>query len=141
MPGNLMKQLSGKLSATEILKIYGSIKIARNQPPDIRAGVITAYNDTMWYLYMPALLLCELFVSISHSLLFIFHCAFEAIVPLIAALLTQNFFLGDTHNAIENKIVVSSGDEVGDDEEEATAATLIDERRSQHATILTERRD
>jgi len=99
MPDNLMKQLSGKLTAEEILEIYGSIKTARKQTPDIRAGVIAAYNDTVWYLYLPALIL--------------------SIVPLIAAFTTTNFFLGDTHNAIERKKVsVSTDDDLVDEIDE-----------------------
>lgn len=58
LPDNLTKQLSGKLTAKEILKIYDSTKVARNQPPDIRVGVIRAYDDTVYYMYLPALILC-----------------------------------------------------------------------------------
>lgn len=111
MPENLTKQLSGKLTAAQILKIYGSIKLARNQPEDIREGVIRAYNDTVYYLYLPALILCMLLLVHHH------HAELtddSAIIPLIAAFMTTNFFLGDTHNAIERKkvIVAANEDEV-----------------------------
>jgi len=59
MPRNLNKYLSDKLSAAEILKIFGSIRTARTSPPEIRAGVIRAYDDTMYIMYLPALILCK----------------------------------------------------------------------------------
>ena len=59
MPKNLDKYLSDKLSAEEILKIFGSIRSARTAPPEIRAGVIKAYDDTMYFMYLPALILCK----------------------------------------------------------------------------------
>jgi len=59
MPRNLNKYLSDKLSAAEILKIFGSIRTARTSPPEIRAGVIKAYDDTMYVMYLPALVLCK----------------------------------------------------------------------------------
>lgn len=60
MPKNLDKYLSDRLSAEEILKIFGSIRTARTAPPEIRAGVIKAYDDTMYTMYVPALILCKL---------------------------------------------------------------------------------
>ena len=63
MPKNLNKYLSDKLSAAEILKIFGSIRTARTSPPEIRAGVIRAYDDTMYVMYLPALILCKFFLS------------------------------------------------------------------------------
>ena len=59
MPMNLNKYLSDKLSAEEILKIFGSIRTARTAPAEIRAGVIKAYDDTMYVMYVPAFILCE----------------------------------------------------------------------------------
>lgn len=56
-----MKQLSGKLTAKEILEIYSSSEVARNQPRDIRDGVIRAYDDTVYYLYLPAIFICKSF--------------------------------------------------------------------------------
>ena len=61
MPKNLNKYLSDKLSAAEILKIFGSIRTARTSPPEIRAGVIKAYDDTVYIMYLLALILCKFF--------------------------------------------------------------------------------
>ena len=60
MPKNLNKYLGDKLTAAQILKIFGSITTARSSPPDIRAGVIKAYDDTMYFMYLPSLILCKL---------------------------------------------------------------------------------
>ena len=60
MPTNLNKYLSGKLSAEEILKIFGSIRTARTRPPEIRTLVIKAYDDTMYVMYLPALIMSKL---------------------------------------------------------------------------------
>ncbi len=67
MPKNLTKELGGILSAEQIEAIYGSITTARDQPDNIRAGVIKAYNDTVFRLYLPAL--CISFVAIIAGLL------------------------------------------------------------------------
>lgn len=113
MPENLTKQLSGKLTAAQILKIYGSIKIARDQPQDIRDGVIRAYNDTVYLLYLPALILCQSTLTTSSSVLILM--VVPAIIPLIAAFTTTNFFLGDNHNAVENKKVVVAETDLEDE--------------------------
>ena len=59
MPKNLNKYLGDKLSAAEIRKIFGSIRTARMAPPEIRAGVIKAYDDTMYIMYLPSLIMCK----------------------------------------------------------------------------------
>jgi hypothetical protein len=46
---------------------------------------LTAYTDTAYVLFLPALLICFL--------------------PLGAGFLTSNFYLGKTHNAIEDKVL------------------------------------
>ncbi|TFK94589.1 MFS general substrate transporter [Polyporus arcularius HHB13444] len=86
MPKNLTKELGGILSAEQIEAIYGSITTARDQPDNIRTGVIKAYNDTVFRLYLPAL--------------------FISFVAIIAGLLASNFHLDSRQNAIEDKVVI-----------------------------------
>ncbi|WVQ81108.1 hypothetical protein IAT38_003230 [Cryptococcus sp. DSM 104549] len=87
LPKHLHANLGPYMNATQITAIYGSIAKARavTQHRDL---VIKSYLDTAWYLEVPTLCLC--------------------VLPLIAGLLTSNFFLGDTHNAIEldKKVVI-----------------------------------
>lgn len=111
MPKNLNKYLGDKLSAEEILKIFGSIRAARTAPPEIRAGVMKAYDDTVYVMYLPALVLC--------------------FVPFIISFFTKDFFLGDTHNVVENKKVVPGSQRelvTADDQDtvRAPAASLDD---------------
>jgi len=130
MPRNLNKYLSDKLSATEILKIFGSIRTARTTPPEIRAGVIKAYDDTMYLMYLPALILCkccssEMSAGWADSIL-----SRTGFIPFIAAFFTKNFFLGDTHNVVESKKVIpGSQDDLitpGDQETARTQAAVVD---------------
>ncbi|RPD55466.1 MFS general substrate transporter [Lentinus tigrinus ALCF2SS1-7] len=86
MPKNLTAQLSGLLSAEQIEEIYGSITTARTQPDNIRTGVIKAYNDTVFRLYLPALII--------------------SFVAILAGLLASNFRLDSRQNAIEDKAVI-----------------------------------
>ncbi|KAJ7575104.1 major facilitator superfamily domain-containing protein [Mycena floridula] len=83
LPQNLNKYLGDSLNATQIEEIFGSITVARLAEP--RDLVIKAYNDTAYYLFLPALII--------------------TILPIGAGLLTSNFYLGKTHNAVENKEV------------------------------------
>lgn len=112
MPRNLNKYLGDKLSAEEILKIFGSIRTARTSPPEIRAGVIKAYDDTMYLMYVPAEILC--------------------FIPFVIAFFTKDFFLGDTHNAVEGKKVIpdSQDDLVTPDDQETVGdqATPVDDQ-------------
>jgi hypothetical protein len=107
MPQNLNKYLSGKISAADILKIFGSIRTARTAPPDIRAGVIKAYDDTVRVMYLPALILCKFFFPSTYAYGELTAADYTGFVPFIVAFFTQNFFLGDTHNAVENKKIIA----------------------------------
>ena len=129
MPKNLNKYLSDKLSAAEILKIFGSIRTARTTPPEIRAGVIKAYDDTMYVMYLPALILCryrpsELFVERANR-----NLSRTGFIPFIAAFFTKNFFLGDTHNVVESKKVMPGSQDnlitPGDQEAARTQAAAV----------------
>ncbi|KAF9020549.1 MFS general substrate transporter [Hymenopellis radicata] len=81
MPQYLRKHLPNKTDA-EIKTIFGSIKTARALPAADRTNVIYAYNDTVYLLYLPALII--------------------AFLPLVILLFMRNFYLGDTQNAVQN---------------------------------------
>ncbi|KAK4054221.1 hypothetical protein OIV83_001247 [Microbotryomycetes sp. JL201] len=83
LPGRLQKHLGGILPDAEIAQIFGSITLARTLPVDVRALAIKAYDEVVYYLYLPALIL--------------------AIVPIAAGLATTNFYLGKQTNAVESK--------------------------------------
>ncbi|KAJ7259908.1 hypothetical protein C8J57DRAFT_1072986, partial [Mycena rebaudengoi] len=83
LPKNLEKYLGDTLNSTQLAEIYGSITVARLAEP--RELVIKAYNETAYFLVLPALII--------------------SFLPLAAGLLTSNFYLGKTHNAIENKVL------------------------------------
>lgn len=53
-----------------------------------------------------------LYVSHSSSLFFYFEAETRtiALIPLIAAFITTDFFLGDSHNAIERKVIDAEED-------------------------------
>ncbi|GAA6024044.1 hypothetical protein JCM10207_004501 [Rhodosporidiobolus poonsookiae] len=102
MPVNLHHQLDGRLSATEIAKIFGSIKVARNQPDEIRQLVINAYNDTVGLnLYLPALLI--------------------SCISIVAGCCTKRFYLGNRHNAVEDKVVIEGREPEEREVQEAAA--------------------
>ncbi|CAE6524685.1 unnamed protein product [Rhizoctonia solani] len=84
MPDNLAKYLPGVPEAT-IKKLYGSIRSARAAAPAIRQGVIKAYAVTTRPMFISAL--CLSFIS------------------LLLAFMMPNFFLGNTHNAVDGKNV------------------------------------
>ncbi|KAI5479985.1 hypothetical protein MNV49_002275 [Pseudohyphozyma bogoriensis] len=87
MPVALTNRLGSILSADEIAEIYGSITVARDGTDAVRAGTLLAYNDVAKNnLYLPALIL--------------------AIVPIAFAACTENFYLGNQQNAIEDKKIV-----------------------------------
>ena len=81
MPKNLEKYLGDKLSTEEILKIFGSIRTARIAPPEIRAGVIKAYDDTVYVMYLPALILCKFGVPPSRCTANSYHLVVQASSP------------------------------------------------------------
>ncbi|WRT69177.1 uncharacterized protein IL334_006161 [Kwoniella shivajii] len=95
LPKHLQANLGQYLNQTQLTNIYGSIQVARAQKLH-RELIIKSYLDTAWYLEVPTLILC--------------------VVPLIAGLLTTNFFLGENHNAIEDKKVVIHRDQDSIDE-------------------------
>lgn len=68
MPKNLEKYLTPLgVNATEIATIYGSITIARSETDDVRAGVISAYDDTVKPLIIASLATCKSSVSYLHT--------------------------------------------------------------------------
>ncbi|GFZ47371.1 hypothetical protein JCM24511_05114 [Saitozyma sp. JCM 24511] len=94
LPYYLAQNLGGALNSTQIEEIYSSIVTARLAEP--RDKVIDAYQSTMYYLLLPAFIL--------------------SIVPIIAAIVTTNFYLDNKHNAIEDKVMeVRPAEETEDD--------------------------
>ncbi|ELU43845.1 hypothetical protein AG1IA_02107 [Rhizoctonia solani AG-1 IA] len=100
MPDNLVKYLPGVPEAT-IKKLYGSIRSARTAAPAIREGVIKALR----------LAPCSSarLGSVSPNTVFIegpdSKLQIAAFISLLLAFLMPNFFLGDTHNAVDGKNV------------------------------------
>ncbi|KAH7100188.1 MFS general substrate transporter [Auriculariales sp. MPI-PUGE-AT-0066] len=85
MPRNLSKHLTPLgVSAAQILKIFGSIRSAKLEKAEIRAGVLQAYDDTIQPLYLGALVI--------------------AIVMVVPAAFMRNYYLGKTQNAVDDKI-------------------------------------
>ncbi|KAG8707245.1 hypothetical protein FRC08_000619, partial [Ceratobasidium sp. 394] len=105
MPDNLVKYLPGVPEAT-IKKLYGSIKSARDAGPAIRAGVIQAYSVTTRPMFIGALGL--------------------SFISLILAFFMPNFFLGNTHNAVDGKNV--AGERTAD-ATVGTSSTPINQQR------------
>ncbi|KAM0789489.1 hypothetical protein ACM66B_000309 [Microbotryomycetes sp. NB124-2] len=83
LPGRLDKYLGGVISNEEIAQIFGSITLARSLPTEIRTLAIKAYDEVVYYLYLPMLIL--------------------AIVPIAAGILTTNYRLDNRLNAVETK--------------------------------------
>ncbi|KAK7001962.1 major facilitator superfamily domain-containing protein [Favolaschia claudopus] len=101
LPANLNKYLGDQLNSTEIEEIFGSILVARGAEP--RDLVIKAYDDTAFQLFLPSLVL--------------------SVLPLVAGLLTTDFYLGTQHNAVEDK-------EVRLREKEETVDAVTDKEKS-----------
>lgn len=93
MPDNLRKYLPDSVSEAQIQTYFGNIRTLRQLEFDdpIRQGAITAYADTTYYLFVPALAL--------------------SFIPFIAAFFQTNYFLGDTQNAVEDQPEQSGLDE------------------------------
>ncbi|ODO06152.1 hypothetical protein L198_01384 [Cryptococcus wingfieldii CBS 7118] len=85
LPKHLSANLGQYMNSTQLDAIYGSITKAR-AVTEHRDLLRKAYLDSAWYLELPALVLC--------------------VLPIAAGLCKSNFFLSDTHNAIEEKKVV-----------------------------------
>ncbi|KAL7420081.1 hypothetical protein Q5752_005046 [Cryptotrichosporon argae] len=81
VPAKLEEYLGATHNSTELASIFSSIVVAREAEP--RDLVIQAYTEAVRPLFLAALL--------------------TSFLPLIAGLLTTNFYLGDNHNAIEDK--------------------------------------
>ncbi|KAG9125995.1 hypothetical protein FRC07_005303 [Ceratobasidium sp. 392] len=112
MPDNLVKYLPGVPAAT-INKLYGSIKTARDAAPEIRAGVIQAYSVTTRPMFISALGL--------------------SFISLILAFFMPNFFLGDTHNAVDGKNVAG---ERALDATVGTSSTPINQRAATESELV-----
>lgn len=93
------------MNATDVTDIYGSISIARAAAP--REQIIRAYLDTAWYMELPAFLI--------------------ALLSLPACAYATNYYLGDTHNAVEDKKVVLRSQEETTDERIAQKAAEAQE--------------
>ncbi|EEB97156.1 hypothetical protein MPER_03577 [Moniliophthora perniciosa FA553] len=93
MPKFLREEVPSSVTNAQIRTFFGDIKKIRAYAFEdpIRQGAIVAYRRTLWYLIVPA-------VSIS-------------IVPLIAAFLQTNFYLGKQQNAVMN--VAPDGSKLG----------------------------
>jgi hypothetical protein len=94
LPHYLEVHLGSYLNSTQLDDIYSSIVTARLAEP--RENVIQAYQETMKYLALPAFIL--------------------SIVPIVAGILTTNFYLDTKHNVIEDKEIVIRPAEETDEE-------------------------
>ncbi|KAK7045369.1 hypothetical protein VNI00_007618 [Paramarasmius palmivorus] len=84
MPKLLRQELPSSVTDAQVKTFFGTIRKIRDYAFEdpIRQGAILAYRKTLWYLIVPA-------VSLSF-------------VPLIAAFLQTNFYLGKQQNAVMN---------------------------------------
>ncbi|WWD08232.1 hypothetical protein V865_006343 [Kwoniella europaea PYCC6329] len=83
VPNHLEKYLGSMYNATERATIFGSIYVARLTEP--RNLVKQAYLESMKPLFLAALI--------------------TSFCSIIAAAFAKNYYLGDTHNAIEDKVI------------------------------------
>jgi hypothetical protein len=138
MPDNLIKYLPGVPQAT-INKLYGSIRTARNAAPEIRAGVIQGRHALTIACILLTMATCSLqrhhspnvhrcsrtlYVSL-RRLMIAAHTTTTAFISLILAFFMPNFFLGDTHNAVDGKNVAG---ERTTDATVGTSSTPINQR-------------
>ncbi|KAL0578567.1 hypothetical protein V5O48_003417 [Marasmius crinis-equi] len=98
MPILLRRYLPEDVTDKEVAAFFGDIKAIRKFDFDhpIRQGAIRAYQETLWYLIVPALWL--------------------SLISLVAACFQTNFYLGKQQNAVMN--VAPDGERVEEDEEE-----------------------
>lgn len=82
MPGQLRAHLPASVTDKQVLAFYKNMRSIRDYPYDspIRQGAILAYQNTLWYLIVPALVI--------------------SFIPLIASLFQTNFYLGKQQNAV-----------------------------------------
>ncbi|KIY70184.1 hypothetical protein CYLTODRAFT_442186 [Cylindrobasidium torrendii FP15055 ss-10] len=81
VPKHLEKYVGDTFNATERADIFGSIVVAKTAEP--HNLINKAYTDAMRPLFLAALI--------------------TSCVPLVAGMMTTNFYLGEQHNAMENK--------------------------------------
>lgn len=102
MPKNLAKELTPLgLDADAIATLFGSIILARDAEPTVRAGVISAYNTTVRPMYIAA---TALGMCPSCTRARMRTDVTTAVVALIPGMLTTNFYLGKQQNAVDNTI-------------------------------------
>jgi len=103
MPMYLREYLPASTTDEEIAVFFGNIKTIRAYAFDspIRQGAIQAYQRTLWYLIVPALVL--------------------SFIPLTAACFQTNYFLGTQQNAVMNVAPDGSRIDTEVDEEETLA--------------------
>nr|AOR51867.1 siderophore-iron transporter Str1 [Phaffia rhodozyma] len=97
VPEALTKYVGDVYNQTEIAEIFGSILVARiADGPSHSLFVCSAYNEAIRPLYLAALI--------------------TSMVSLLFGICTQNYYLGDTHNVVEDtKIVIRSESETDPD--------------------------
>ncbi|KAL0064001.1 hypothetical protein AAF712_009069 [Marasmius tenuissimus] len=101
MPGLLKEYLPPGTSAEEIRKVYEDVTSIREYGMDhpVRVGAVEAYRRTQYYLFVPALGM--------------------ALIPLVAAMFQQNYYLGEQHNVVTNTTPDGRRlDDDGDEEED-----------------------
>ncbi|CCH46046.1 Siderophore iron transporter [Wickerhamomyces ciferrii] len=83
MPGNLRKYMPSSVSDEQVTTLFGSLTDIHKYPykSEERQGAIKAYFETVYYIFVPSLIL--------------------TIVPFLTSLFQKNFYLGDTQNAVE----------------------------------------
>ncbi|CCH46045.1 Siderophore iron transporter [Wickerhamomyces ciferrii] len=83
MPGNLRKYMPSSVSDEQVTTLFGSLTDIHDYPykSEERQGAIKAYFETVYYLFVPSLIL--------------------TIIPFVTSLFQKNFYLGDTQNAVE----------------------------------------
>ncbi|WVQ79992.1 hypothetical protein IAT38_002093 [Cryptococcus sp. DSM 104549] len=106
VPMKLEEYLGATHNATEIAEIFGSIVVARLTEP--RPLVIQAYNEAIRPLYLAGLI--------------------TSAAGLFFGFLTTDYYLGKTHNAIEDKEVRFRSKEETDPEVVAAKAREVEEK-------------
>ena len=95
MPNYLRQELPSSVSDAQVTKYFNKMTLIRSVPWDspVRTGAITAYQRTVYKLWVPALAL--------------------SFIPLIAAFFQTNYYLGKQQNAVTNTDV--TGEQVEDE--------------------------
>ncbi|KAH9926641.1 uncharacterized protein BXZ73DRAFT_102896 [Epithele typhae] len=112
VPRGLARLLGDVYTDAERAAIFGSVLVARDVPE--HALVVQAYNDAMRPLFIAALV--------------------TAVPPIVAGLLTEDFYLGTRHNAIEDKEIAVGADGTGEEAIRArVAAQTVPSEKQQGA--------